>query len=135
MDLAMCVRIEPSRRDTGGELLHHIVPHRRKRLVHHAIEMYGAPGVPQGSIYRGDRVHRVLGRGRTPKTNVSTNKSSKNIDLTNAGKTWRWLGIYELKGDRLKICFDISNKGVRSTKFVSEPGSPNDVLLALERAD
>jgi uncharacterized protein (TIGR03067 family) len=43
-----------------------------------------------------------------------------------------FLGIYELKGDMLRICHGKSG-GERSTQFVSEPDSPNQVLLLLKR--
>ena len=43
-------------------------------------------------------------------------------------------GIYELKGDTLKICFpDFHRRGSRSTAFESKPDSVNDVLLIGKR--
>ena len=47
--------------------------------------------------------------------------------------TYRLLGVYELKGDRLKITFRI-NSGVNidRVKSLTNPG-PNDYLLELER--
>jgi len=61
----------------------------------------------------------------------------KSIDLLpQSGGTVRpgtkWLGIYELKGDRLRICFNESG-APRPNRFASEPNSPNDVLLELRR--
>ncbi len=57
-------------------------------------------------------------------------EAPKRVDWTlGEGKL---MGIYELDGDRLRICFD-ERGDARPTKFVSEPDSPNDVLLTLRR--
>jgi uncharacterized protein (TIGR03067 family) len=42
-------------------------------------------------------------------------------------------GIYELKGDALKICYNERPRGERADAFVSLRDSPNDVLLVLQR--
>jgi uncharacterized protein (TIGR03067 family) len=54
------------------------------------------------------------------------------IDMTESGgKTM--LGIYELKGDTLKMCFNEKAGGERPTQFVSMADSPNDLLFVLKR--
>jgi uncharacterized protein (TIGR03067 family) len=53
------------------------------------------------------------------------------IDLTAGDK--KMLGIYELKGDNLKICLNEVQGGERPTEFVSKAGSPNDLLIVLKR--
>jgi RNA polymerase sigma-70 factor (ECF subfamily) len=53
------------------------------------------------------------------------------IDLTAGDR--KMLGIYELAGDTLKICVNERPNGERSTAFVSEPDSPNDLLFVLKR--
>ncbi len=58
-------------------------------------------------------------------------KNPKWIDL--GSKALVYHGIYELKGDSLKICYNERPKGERSNAFVSMPQPPNDVLLVLQR--
>ena len=57
---------------------------------------------------------------------------SRTIDFfresTGEGK---WLGIYELEGDRLRLC--LNERGGRPTKFASDPESPSDLLIELRR--
>jgi len=53
------------------------------------------------------------------------------IDLMTEGRSA--LGLYELKGNRLKICYSERSGGHRPDRFVSEPDSDNDVLWVLER--
>ena len=62
---------------------------------------------------------------------LDSTKKPKWIDLTEGGRTT--LGIYELEGDNLKICFPEGGKGKRSTAFESKPDSVNDVLINLKR--
>ena len=62
-----------------------------------------------------------LDAGRTPKW----------IDLR--GRADTNLGIYELEGDNLRICYPEGRKGERSTAFESKPNSVNDVLIILRR--
>lgn len=57
-------------------------------------------------------------------------KNPKWIDVKTGDSTF--LGIYELKGDTLKICHGKPGDK-RSTKFASEAGSPNKVLTVLKR--
>jgi uncharacterized protein (TIGR03067 family) len=61
-------------------------------------------------------------------------KKPKSIDLTTGGKTY--LGIYELDGDKLKICINEHSDSDRKrpTAFESKGGSsPNDLLIVLDR--
>jgi uncharacterized protein (TIGR03067 family) len=58
-------------------------------------------------------------------------KKPKWINLT-TGRDRTTLGIYDLDGDNLKICFPEEGKE-RSTAFESKPNSVNDVLIILKR--
>ena len=62
---------------------------------------------------------------------LDATKKPKWIDLTEGDRTM--LGIYELDGDNLKICFPEGRKGERSTAFESKPDSVNDILIILKR--
>jgi uncharacterized protein (TIGR03067 family) len=63
---------------------------------------------------------------------LDPSKKPKWIDLTNEeGETS--LGIYELDGDTLTICIKDEGDGKRPDKFVSEAGTPNDLLFVLKR--
>jgi len=68
-------------------------------------------------------------------------KKPKQIDLTivnDKGKSMTWPGIYELKGDELKVCFPFPFEGkfdkiaIRPTAFGSKRGG-NDVLEVYKR--
>jgi len=59
-------------------------------------------------------------------------KQPATIDLTYEGEPTP--GIYQLKGDDLKICLGRSAEE-RSSKFESEEGSPSRVLIVLKRGD
>lgn len=62
---------------------------------------------------------------------LDTTKNPKWIDFTTkGGKT---LGIYELNGDDLKICFNKKDGAERPTRFESKADSPNGVLMVLKR--
>jgi uncharacterized protein (TIGR03067 family) len=60
-------------------------------------------------------------------------KKPKWIDLTESGRPM--LGVYELDGDTLKVCYPeaVRYKGRRSTALESKPDSVNDVLVVLKR--
>ena len=62
---------------------------------------------------------------------LDATQTPKWIDLRDGHETN--LGIYELEGDTLKICFAEGRKGGRSTAFESKPNSVNDVLIILRR--
>ncbi|HMP02517.1 MAG TPA: TIGR03067 domain-containing protein [Gemmatales bacterium] len=71
------------------------------------------------TVKMGDQVIQV----GTQKLDPS--KSPKTIDVTmteGPSKGMVMLGIYELDGDTLKVCFDATGKK-RPTEFKSEPGS------------
>jgi uncharacterized protein (TIGR03067 family) len=75
------------------------------------------------TVKKGDEVIQV----GTQKLNPS--KSPKTIDVTmteGPSKGTVMLGIYEIDGDRLKVCFDPQGK-MRPTEFKSAPGSENFV--------
>lgn len=71
------------------------------------------------------------------KPNVLTFKldeAKKHIDLSMEKKEPN-LGLYELKGDDLRIVFCENNDSKeRSTKFETEPNGPNGVMFVLRRA-
>ncbi len=68
---------------------------------------------------------------------LGATKKPKWIDLTakspSSNEERKMLGIYELDGDRLKICLNERSGGERSTDFVSQAGTPNDLLFILKR--
>ena len=73
----------------------------------------------------------VAGQPDEGQTKLDPAKSPKAIDITgtkgpNKGKTF--LAIYELKGDELKVCYDLSGKS-RPTEFATKA----DTLLFLVR--
>jgi uncharacterized protein (TIGR03067 family) len=75
------------------------------------------------TLKHGDKVFQV----GTQK--IDPTKSPKTVDVTmiegpDKGKVM--LGIYEIDGDTLKVCFDPHGKK-RPTEFKSEPGSQNFV--------
>jgi uncharacterized protein (TIGR03067 family) len=60
------------------------------------------------------------------RTKIDPAKSPRTIDITgtkgpNEGKTF--LAIYELDGDELKVCYDLSGKS-RPTEFATKPDTP-----------
>ena len=66
------------------------------------------------------------------KYKLDPSKNPKWITFTaKRDKTLR--GIYELKGDTLRICFNDNDDGERATMFVSERGSANRVLIVMRR--
>jgi len=78
---------------------------------------------PKHTVKKGDDVIQV----GTQKLDPS--KSPKTIDVTIAegpNKGTVMLGIYEIDGDTLKVCFDPQGKK-RPTEFKSTPGSDNFV--------
>ncbi|HKR61800.1 MAG TPA: TIGR03067 domain-containing protein [Pyrinomonadaceae bacterium] len=79
-----------------------------------------------------DKMSYRLGKKTTEWSyKLDPSKQPKWIDLTDVRETT--LGIYELEGDTLKICFPEARKGERSTAFESKPNSVNDVLIILKR--
>jgi len=75
------------------------------------------------TLKKGDEVVQV----GTQKLDPS--KSPKTIDVTmteGPNKGTVMLGIYEIDGDTLKVCFDLQGKK-RPTEFKSAPGSENFV--------
>jgi uncharacterized protein (TIGR03067 family) len=81
------------------------------------------------TLKQGDMVY-----GGTFKVDVTS--TPKRIDATftkgpDKGKTM--LGIYELKGDTYKVCFDVNGKN-RPSEFASTPGSGH-VLQVLKREE
>lgn len=64
---------------------------------------------------------------------LDATQTPKWIDLRDGAGTN--LGIYELEGANLKICFPEGRPGERSTAFESKPNSVNDVLIILKREE
>lgn len=78
-----------------------------------------------------DKITYKFGEKTTEWTyKLDPTKKPKWIDLTTGQHTT--LGIYELEGDNLKICFPEEGKE-RSTAFESKPNSVNDILIILKR--
>lgn len=64
---------------------------------------------------------------------VDASKSPKQIDITMPNAPAPAPGIYEIKGDELRICLRHANApGERPTEFVSTPGS-KIVLIVLKK--
>ena len=77
------------------------------------------------TVKKGDEVIQV----GTQK--LDSSKSPKTIDVTmteGVNKGAVMLGIYEIDGDTLKVCFDVEGKK-RPTEFKSAPGSENFVNI------
>ena len=58
--------------------------------------------------------------------NIDLTKNPKTIDIEVAAGTYKgvvYLGIYELDGDTLRICFALPDKPVRPTEFSAARGS------------
>lgn len=79
-----------------------------------------------------DRITYMFGKKSTEWSyQLEAAKTPKWIDLRDSDSTN--LGIYELEGDNLRICFPEGRPGERSTAFESKPKSVNDVLIVLGR--
>jgi len=64
---------------------------------------------------------------------LDTGGPSNHIMLMNGNRAM--LGIYEVDGEMLKLCFNEKSDGQRPTEFASLRDSPNDVLLLARRAE
>jgi RNA polymerase sigma factor (sigma-70 family) len=64
---------------------------------------------------------------------IDPSRDPKWIDVTDTKTNRTTLGLYRLKGDDLTIVLDEGGERGRSTDFVSEQGSPNDLLIVLKR--
>jgi uncharacterized protein (TIGR03067 family) len=66
---------------------------------------------------------------------IDEKRSPKWIDVTDNTRNLQLKGIYELKGEKLRICFNEKAKTEedRPTAFESTAGSPNQVLLEFVR--
>ena len=73
----------------------------------------------KGDAYTVARYKRVLGKGTIK---LDAGKKPKAIDALAAGRDKPLLGIYELDGDRMKLCFAGPGKE-RPTAFTSAAGS------------
>ncbi len=84
-------------------------------------------------VITGDKITYKVGDKTTELTyKLDPTKKPKWIDFTRGGRTTT-LGIYDLEGDNLKICFPKGDKGKRSTAFESKPKSGNEILIILKR--
>ena len=83
-------------------------------------------------LITGDRITQKAG-GQVLELSyiLDPSKTPKWIDLKAEGRTM--LGIYELEGDTLTVCFSEARNSGRSTAFESQPESVNDVLIVLRR--
>jgi uncharacterized protein (TIGR03067 family) len=77
-------------------------------------------------VLKGDTYLVTIGKESDEgKCKVDSGKTPKELDIIggkgpNQGKTF--LCIYELKGDTLKVCYDLSGKG-RPKEFKTSPGT------------
>jgi uncharacterized protein (TIGR03067 family) len=81
----------------------------------------------------GDRFTLEDGRGKkTATVKLDPSKKPPAFDLMPTGEKLVVLGIYELDGDALKLCWQGDEKKDRPTKFVSEKGG-RVMLMELKR--
>src|SRR5262245_44431979 len=100
-------------------------------------ERAGTPFPAQNiSLEIKDGKYTVMAGGGSDRVTIKINASAKpkEMDVTgtdgpNKGKTFK--AIYELDGDTLKICYDLSGKG-RPKEFKTKAGS-NDLLVIYKR--
>lgn len=87
--------------------------------------------------YRAKGVFTVKAGGETADGTykLDPSKSPKWIDssIGEGRDKDTFVGIYELKGDTLRICHNARGKKERPERFASEPNSPHLVLLVLKR--
>jgi uncharacterized protein (TIGR03067 family) len=72
----------------------------------------------------------IAGKTSTSTYKLDPTTSPKSIDTTEFEKTK--IGIYDLQGDTLRICFAKKSKE-RPTKFDSQPNSANSIITVLKR--
>jgi uncharacterized protein (TIGR03067 family) len=66
---------------------------------------------------------------------IKLDEAKKHIDMTMEKTKKIHLGLYELKGDDLRIVFSENNDSPdRANKFETEPKGPNGVMFVLRRA-
>ena len=90
---------------------------------------------PDAVVIEGNKL-KITEGGREQEITFTLDPSQKlkHIDLTAPrNKDKVNLGIYELDGDKLKICFNAKPGGERSTAFESKRDTPNTVLIVLKR--
>lgn len=91
-------------------------------------------------VFTGDSVNIFKESGEEQEKGtfkLDPSKAPKWIDFTAGEKNRKSPGIYELKGDSLRICLNgnVAKIEGRPTKFASEVESPNDTLIELRRAE
>lgn len=75
------------------------------------------------------------GRPKPDEMKYRLDEAKKFIDAEDVGHSRKSVGIYELKGDDLRICInDKPNSTERPTGFKTEPKSPNGIVFTLKRA-
>jgi uncharacterized protein (TIGR03067 family) len=79
----------------------------------------------QGDTYTVSRYKRVLGKGTI---RLDAAQTPKAIDALPAGRDKPLLGIYELAGERMKLCFAGPGKE-RPKAFTSEGGSGHTLTV------
>jgi uncharacterized protein (TIGR03067 family) len=99
-----------------------------------SVEDGGKPADADGGrvVFGTDEI-TLKGEGKPVEGRYELNptKKPKCIDVAVDGK--KLLGIYQLHGDKLKLCLNEDPGGERPTEFVSTGGrSPNDLLIVLE---
>jgi uncharacterized protein (TIGR03067 family) len=63
---------------------------------------------------------------------IDPSKTPRQIEVTNTKTKQTWVGIYELKGDRLRAVFQGEKDGKRPTEFNTKKGSL-EVMYTYER--
>jgi uncharacterized protein (TIGR03067 family) len=63
---------------------------------------------------------------------LDPSRTPKHMEVTNTKTKQQWRGIYELKGDRLRVVFQGNNGGKRPTEFKTRSGS-REVMYTYER--
>lgn len=105
------------------------------KLINDGIEVAEAGLTSMEIIIKGDKLNRKDGPDDDEFAFVvDASKSPRAIDLTPTSeerKDKKQQGIYELDGDKLKLCLADPGKR-RPTKFASGPGS-DDEFMVLER--
>jgi len=91
-------------------------------------------GEGHGIIFTKDKLTLMAGKKKQEfPYRLDPTKKPKWIDSKSADGTKDILGIYKFEGKRLIICINEVGDGPRPDRFISEGGTPNDLLMELER--
>lgn len=80
--------------------------------------------------FRGNKVvFESTGDGRASTIRLDPSKSPKTYDLVRDDNHLSLKGIYDLDGDKIRICISYHGNGDRPTEFKTAPGSDNQLLV------